>query len=137
MREIEFRAWDTYQKKMYSWREIGKHDSENNFSLWNLLNNLINDGKNRIIPMQYTGLKDKNGVKVFEGDIVKHDNFSNGAVLSFSGEDVQPKALDVVELDNFFQPVKLKGFGMRFYKNEISEKLEVIGNIHMNPELLK
>lgn len=59
---------------------------------------------------QYTGLKDKNGKMIFEGDIVK-------AACGFSG---------VVNYDDFI-----------YYKVEraIDDNIEIIGNIHDNPEL--
>lgn len=71
---------------------------------------------------QYTGLTDKNGTKIFEGDICKHrSNYSDNIVISTV----------VYENGHFLALVdKHSGF-------ELSEKLEVIGNIHDNPELLK
>ena len=72
---------------------------------------------------QYTGLTDKNGVKIFEGDIVslvKHD----GLIYK------------VVYVPCRYELVNSKGvncFVLDIYK---SENIEVIGNIHDNPELL-
>ena len=69
---------------------------------------------------QYTGLTDKNGTKIFEGDIVKHPigtfvvKFLNGTFLSSLTE------------DNYLS-----------FLCEIHNQSEVIGNIHDNPELLK
>ena len=77
----------------------------------------------RVIPEtvgQYTGLTDKNGKKIFEGDIIKHPigtfvvKFLNGTFLSSLTE------------DNYLS-----------FLCEIHNQSEVIGNIHDNPELLK
>ena len=96
--------------------EIGSYDAEIN------IERLTFD----VIPEtvgQYTGLTDKNGVKIFEGDIVslvKHD----GLIYK------------VVYVPCRYELVNSKGvncFVLDIYK---SENIEVIGNIHDNPELL-
>ena len=83
-------------------------------------------GRYKVIPEtvgQYTGLTDKNGVRIFEGDIVslvKHD----GLIYK------------VVYVPCRYELVNSKGvncFVLDIYK---SENIEVIGNIHDNPELL-
>jgi len=81
---------------------------------------------------QYTGLKDKNGKEIYEGDIITYKDYSNGAVLYFGGEDKQPRRTTVIKLDNIITGFKAYGmadFDIRF--------IEVIGNIHSNPELLQ
>lgn len=71
---------------------------------------------------QYTGLTDKNGKKIFEGDICKHiSNYSGNTVISV-----------VTYTDGHFLALVDEHSGF-----ELSEKLEIIGNIHDNPELLK
>lgn len=75
---------------------------------------------------QYTGLKDKNGVKVFEGDIVEREVFAFSEVRTFIGK------VEMYEcawwIDSGTAAVSLW--------NEMHE-IKVIGNIHENPEWLK
>ena len=79
---------------------------------------------------QYTGLKDKNGVKIFEGDILDYTLFDT------FGEDHQYKGV-VKWIDDCFICDNSDGFnGFAWVINQ-SLELEVIGNITDNPELLK
>ena len=68
---------------------------------------------------QYTGLTDKNGVRIFEGDIVRYED-DIGYVI-YNGDD----ARFLVDSPNMYISMD--------YSNEF----EVIGNIHDNPELLQ
>lgn len=73
---------------------------------------------------QYTGLKDKNGRKIYEGDIIKH----NGWLLSL---------IEFEEEDAGFKLHNKTMGKMHPSKQFFSEHCEVIGNIYEHPELLK
>ena len=71
---------------------------------------------------QFTGPTDKNGKKIFEGDICKHrSNYSGDFIISV-----------VTFTDGQFLVMADNNSGFN-----LSEKLEVIGNIHDNPELVE
>jgi uncharacterized phage protein (TIGR01671 family) len=72
--------------------------------------------------LQYTGLKDKNGKDIYEGDIVLYDD--------------EHKEKHVISFGDGKFGIKLRGEFWSFNVRYIDE-YEVIGNIHENPELLK
>ena len=80
---------------------------------------------------QYTGLTDKNGTKIFEGDIVKHYNNSD------DGFDIGTIYWD--ERFNQWRRTSVGNFHHKSFTYVINYtcEYEVIGNIHDNPELLK
>jgi uncharacterized phage protein (TIGR01671 family) len=115
MREIKFRAWDKTNKKMV-YGNIGFIQYENDFTVGAFDSFGYPIQNKNVELMQYTGLKDKNGKEIYEGDIVR---------WFFMEERVSP-----IEYHKwFFQP---KGWG----NIDLSET-EVIGNIYENPELLE
>ena len=75
-----------------------------------------------------TGLKDKNGNEIYEGDIIGYVTGSGFSTTKEKGD------LEVVEFKNGgFEPFVVKGWEI----NPKPEEIEIIGNIHENPELIK
>lgn len=115
MREIKFRAWDI-DKQEY----ITCFDMSEEGCVWTQEPCCSPDYPNVILE-QYTGLKDKNGREIYEGDIVD-DGFSNICKIRWS-EDFTA-----------FEATNNDGYVTRIWF--AAKYGEVIGNIHENPELL-
>src|SRR3990172_9291204 len=113
-REIKFRAWILSNPKGYMAIQ-GEPDLET------LKSFIFHYGDKDL--MQYTGIKDKNGKEIYEGDIC---SFKGGKYEIQYGE----------TLMGFFQKMVPKHTG-HFLQNQNMNKCEVIGNIYENPELVQ
>lgn len=89
---------------------------------------------------QYTGLKDKNGNKIFEGDIVV-TRYKSGEICSIGDVQFDCGVFGAEWVCHKASRSMVGGWGqlhnLRRFDDEIIEHIEVIGNIHDNPELLK
>lgn len=116
MRDIKFRAWDKKSKTMGYTEplQIGGDYIGPNLAAWFEGMDFPERDVDGVI-MQYTGLKDKNDVEIYEGDILQDKSWPD-----------DNKALGVMTWENWgwsqFHPL---------------ERFEIIGNIYENPELLK
>ena len=135
MREIKFRAWDNEKREFLSddYGPISVGDSK-----------VVTDGDwqgvyytDKYTIEQYTGLKDKNGKEIYEGDIVEQFVFG---VNTFNGKLCGRRTIWQIrwnEEECCFELHYLRGslFGDSLMNK--NDEFEVIGNIHDNPELLE
>ena len=126
MRQIKLRAWHIKKKGWKGlWIFRGGHTSEYDVSNDKIDVLDLTDKWDGCILMQYTGLKDKNGVEIYEGDRWQHVAGGFIGIVEFVNS--QWQFTNAYDSPCISYPY--------FHSN--AEKGEVIGNIHENPELLK
>ncbi len=143
MREIKFRAWDVADKEM---REVAMLRWENGrmsriAGYWKgTRDNGWTDydpADDKYILMQFTGLLDKNGKEIYEGDVIVQmaSNYRTNERLELRRQ--------VVKIEPFYfadyeDSCAGSGFMLETCSLEkIEKEWEIIGNIYENPELIK
>ena len=144
-REILFRG-----KRANNGEWVEGYYSPVNIPITGNMGHFINVGGYRAVEIdpdtvgQFTGLTDKNGAKIFEGDIIKwHDNTE----LSISGQIAEICYGKYIDADSHFDDVYLLGFYFKLFDkdktcatiswlDEYKNDFDIIGNIYDNPELL-
>lgn len=82
--------------------------------------------------MQYTGIKDKAGLKIFDGDILLEDSSDDRWLVIFDEDDVAFKA------ENIQEPYNLHIYNKQVLGAlSLSSYFKIIGNVHENKDLLK
>ena len=127
MREIKFRAWIKEKKAIFEVILIDYVTKKVTYLLERVGHFLsIRDAKfNDVEFMQYTGLEDKNGKEIYEGDILSNGNdekpykviFENGSFRAELEGDFEEYSFDLIDV--------------------VAQGCEVVGNIYENPELIK
>ena len=127
MRTFKFRVWDRYKSQWLEGIELVLHCK-------GIFTNL---GPN-IELSQWTGLKDKNGVDVYEGDIIRHDwHDIHARWIGFIGE-MKFGEYDDSEIEWGSPAIGwyLEHKGNQESPCNLQGKMTIIGNIYENPELL-
>lgn len=124
MREIKFRIWKDREMIFLS-------SALSNGDVFLMNGNSLMPDTDKIEIMQYTGLKDKNGKEIYEGDILELIDWYDDSIsihpVVFKNSAFMCQRLDDKEFPFFY----LQG------NDDLKDGYKVIGNIYENPELLE
>ena len=143
MREIKFRAFDKKRKCMFQVTEINFRANGNIYSVspdqggtWLLID--------EVELLQYTGLKDKNGREVYEGDLLKKVLTIDVTALGEKSAEIEThEIIGYVKFEKghfgiyFIKHTSHKEAENSFYPFLNEKEYEIIGNIFENSELLE
>jgi len=118
VRPIKFRAWDLESKIMWCHEELAAADPDGVMSF----NSIIGGTSHGMVSMQFTGILDRNGVEVYEGDVLEESD-------EYLFEVVWDAAWAKFKLQWRTKAIQYPGWNR-------GKNMAVIGNIHQHPELL-
>ena len=129
MREIKFRAWVSDLGAKHLRRMVRVNTlSEYQVCFHEQVMGEYCQRRGDVILMQYTGLKDKNGIEIYEGDIVNVTMNYADTTLPHMGEIVYDEEFGAFATKNLS--------GKTLLHNHCLHTLKIIGNIYQNKELL-
>ncbi len=139
---FKFRAWHKKRKKMYevlhfhtaTWDNGGEWVTVKGFNIITQQDIHIQIEPKDSFIMQCTGLKDKNGREIYDGDILKFKLLEDFAAFGTNEKYVEIIAPVIYEYGGFF--IEQSENSIFLGQLPMSE-IEVVGNIYENPELLK
>jgi uncharacterized phage protein (TIGR01671 family) len=121
MRETKFRVWDILNKEWFD-ETVCVLGQDGKLIFWDMYNKSFEPLEEKTyIPIFYTGLKDKNGKEIYEGDVFNLGDIRINYEVSFK--------------DDYYGGRQI-GNKSRVGLSHWIEKIEIIGNIYENPELL-
>jgi uncharacterized phage protein (TIGR01671 family) len=131
MRKIKFRAWDKTNNKWYMDGKIFDLNYSGSYGDFYFDNDYPNDmRKVKLEWVEFTGLLDKNGKEVYEGDILNCFRMTDDNLMYWDQDPDTGEALA-------HYTVKWSTKDAMYFLPSDNENWEVIGNIYENPELLE
>lgn len=135
-REIKFRAWDKTTEEMIYLDKASAYEltfsKQHGWTLTVDEGSLLVCDESDMELMEYTGLKDCDGVEIYEGDILEY----------FFSKDDSLRDTGIVEFKEYrgwpqFWVRSIPGDDFLAYYPDVEMRMKVIGNIYENPELLE
>ena len=145
-REIKFRVWDKTTNTMFEDNKSTDITIEAYREMVDINGILLDyESECEAVLMQYTGLKDKNGKEIYEGDILsggnRFDECYGTPVIKIGNYD---ECKELFDEEGDFYELSCTGVYFEFNNNTCTgidytciSNFEVIGNIYENPELLE